>query len=68
LTVFLKKGPTRNQDNISAEKIQAAHLANINSLAKEIMASPVMTYYPWWCKRENIFSNKKKAAPIMELL
>ena len=33
--VFLQKGPNRNQDSISAEKIQAAHMANINRLAKE---------------------------------
>ena len=45
LAGILKKGPNRNQDNISAEKIQAAHLATINSLAKEIMAGPIMTYY-----------------------
>jgi uncharacterized protein YciI len=42
--VLLKKGPNRNQDSISAEKIQAAHLANISRLAKEgkiIMAGPI---------------------------
>jgi uncharacterized protein YciI len=42
--VLLKKGPSRNQDSISAEKIQAAHMANINRLAKEgklIMAGPI---------------------------
>ena len=44
--VLLKKGPNRNQDSISAEKIQAAHMANINRLAKEgkiIMAGPMGT-------------------------
>jgi uncharacterized protein YciI len=42
--VLLQKGPDRNQDSISAEKIQAAHMANINRLAKEgklIMAGPI---------------------------
>jgi uncharacterized protein YciI len=42
--ILLKKGPNRNQDSISAEKIQAAHMANINRLAKEgklIMAGPI---------------------------
>ena len=42
--VLLQKGPNRNQDSISAEKIQAAHMANINRLAKEgklIMAGPI---------------------------
>jgi uncharacterized protein YciI len=42
--VLLKKGPNRNQDSISTEKIQAAHMANINRLAKEgklIMAGPI---------------------------
>lgn len=42
--VLLQKGPNRSQDSISAEKIQAAHMANINRLAKEgklIMAGPI---------------------------
>jgi uncharacterized protein YciI len=42
--ILLKKGPNRNQDSISAEKIQAGHMANINRLAKEgklIMAGPM---------------------------
>jgi len=42
--VLLQKGPNRNQDSISAEKIQAAHMANINRLAKDgklIMAGPI---------------------------
>ena|SRR5687767_1284875 len=44
--VFLKKGPNRNHDSVSAAKIQEAHLANINRLAKEgkiIMAGPMGT-------------------------
>ena len=44
--VFLKKGPNRNHDSISAAKIQEAHMANINRLAKEgkiIMAGPMGT-------------------------
>jgi len=42
--VLLQKGPNRNQDSISAEKIQTAHMTNINRLAKEgklIMAGPI---------------------------
>ena len=42
--VLLQKGPNRNQDSISAEKIQAAHMGNIQRLAKEgklIMAGPI---------------------------
>jgi len=42
--VLLQKGPNRNHDSISAEKIQAAHMANINRLAKQgnlIMAGPI---------------------------
>ncbi len=33
--VFLVKGPNRNQDSITAAKIQAAHLANMERMAKE---------------------------------
>ena len=42
--VLLQKGPNRNQDSISAGRIQAAHMANINRLAKEgklVMAGPI---------------------------
>jgi len=42
--VLLQKGPNRNQDSISAGKIQSAHMANINRLAKDgklIMAGPI---------------------------
>ena len=42
--VLLQKGPNRNQDSVSAEKIQAAHMSNINRLAKEgklVMAGPI---------------------------
>ena len=44
--VLLKKGPNRNQDSLSAEKIQTAHLTNISRLVKEgkmIMAGPIGT-------------------------
>jgi|ERR1041385_1057795 uncharacterized protein YciI len=33
--VFLLKGPHRDQDSVTAGKIQEAHLANISRLAKE---------------------------------
>ena len=42
--VELRKGPNRNQDSASRVKIQAAHIANIERLAKEgkiIMAGPI---------------------------
>ncbi len=42
--VLLEKGPDRTQDSISAAKIQAAHMANINRLFKEgklVMAGPI---------------------------
>ncbi|TAL46122.1 MAG: hypothetical protein EPN92_06640 [Chitinophagaceae bacterium] len=42
--VLLKKGPNRTHDSVSAAKIQAGHMANINRLAKEgkiIMAEPM---------------------------
>jgi len=44
--VFLKKGPNRNHDSVSAAKIQETHIANINRLANEgkiIMAGPIGT-------------------------
>lgn len=42
--ILLKRGDNRGQDSISAAKIQAGHMANIDRLAKEgkiIMAGPM---------------------------
>lgn len=42
--VFLLKGPNRDQDRISSEKIQEAHMRNINRLAalgKIVIAGPM---------------------------
>jgi uncharacterized protein YciI len=42
--VFLKKGPNRTQDSISATKIQDAHIKNIDrlaSLGKIVLAGPM---------------------------
>ena len=42
--VLLKKGPNRNHSKADGEKIQAAHMANINRLhqqGKIIMAGPI---------------------------
>lgn len=42
---FLKSGPNRDQDSITAEKLQRAHLDNIIRLAKEkklVVAGPFM--------------------------
>ena len=42
--VFLKKGPNRTQDSISAAKIQDAHIRNIDRLAalgKIVLAGPM---------------------------
>jgi len=40
---FLKKGPTRDQDSVTAAQIQKGHMAHINSLAEQgkiTMAGP----------------------------
>ena len=40
---FLKRGPQRDQDSITAAEIQKGHMANINSLAEEgklVVAGP----------------------------
>jgi uncharacterized protein YciI len=42
---FLKKGPNRDQDSLEAQRLQRAHLDNINSLAdvgKLILAGPFL--------------------------
>ena len=43
--VFLKKGPNRSQDSVTAAKIQEAHLENIGKQVKSgkmVMAGPFM--------------------------
>ena len=42
---FLKKGPNRSQDSTEAARLQAAHLANIQRMAREgllVLAGPFM--------------------------
>lgn len=42
---FLKRGPNRNQDSLTAANLQKAHLENINRMASEgklVMAGPFM--------------------------
>jgi uncharacterized protein YciI len=33
--VFLKKGPNRNQDSLTAEKLQEQHIAHLSKMVKE---------------------------------
>lgn len=45
IMAFLKEGPNRDQDSLEAEKIQAAHLANIEKMAesgKLVLAGPFL--------------------------
>lgn len=42
---FLKRGPNRSQDSVTAAELQKAHLENINRLAKQgklVLAGPFM--------------------------
>jgi uncharacterized protein YciI len=42
---FLKKGPNRSQDSTEAARLQAAHMANIQRMAREgtlVLAGPFM--------------------------
>ncbi len=42
---FLKKGPNRSQDSVEATRLQSAHMANIQRMAREgslVLAGPFM--------------------------